>query len=315
MTPGRCVFFKRIFKGIGRFIKKTAKALKKVWPIALAAAAIFFTTGAALGHIGMSWGKVASTLVTKVGIKGTLGKVLTGSIAGAGWGAAIGGGVSAAAGGSFTEGARSGALSGAITGGLAGAAGWTPGVKPSSTSGAKAANLPLEYDDFGRPLLNLEYDDFGQKIVTTVAKGEGAPPGGNSLIGFLKGTRKWVEKNPVVAGSLISGVGKGIGTAAAARTQADMAAAERQAIDDRLAQISDNYRVSREALGLPPLEQQVATPSLAETAVPDVAAQTQVDPLSVTNGGRPLSPAAEEMLRGAAPDSLLAQELRRRRRV
>ena len=304
MTPGRCAFFKRIFKGIGRFIKKTAKALKKVWPIALAATAIFFTTGAALG-IGMSWGKVASTLVTKVGIKGTLGKVLTGSIAGSGWGAAIEGGISAATGGSFTEGARSGALSGAITGGLAGAAGWTPGVKPSSTSepGTKAANLALEYDDFGRPLLNLEYDDFGQNIVRAAARGEDATPGGNpnSLIGFLK--------NPAVAGNLISGVGKGIGTAAAARTQAEMAAAERQAFDDRLAQLSDNYRVSREALGLPPLEQQVATPSLAETAVPDVAARTEVDPLQISAGG-PLSP-AEEMRRRARqyPNSLVARGL------
>ena len=306
MTPGRCAFFKRIFKGIGRFFKKTARALKKVWPIALAAAAIFFTAGAAIAPAGswlsgMGWGKVASTLVTKVGIKGTLGKVLTGSIAGSGWGAAIGGGISAATGGSFTEGARSGALSGAITGGLAGAAGWTPGVKPSSTSGAKAANLYREYQDW-----------HPGELVDQTRQLKG---GGNSLIGFLKGTGKWVEKNPVVAGNLITGVGRGLGTAAAARTQADMATAERQAIDDRLAQISDNYRVSRESLGLPPLEQQVATPSLGETAVPDVAARTQVDPLSVTNGGRPLSPAAEEMLRGAAPDSLLAQELRRRRRV
>ena len=293
MTPGRCAFFKRIFKGIGRFIKKTAKALKKVWPIALAAAAIFFTTGAALGYIGMSWGQVASTLVTKVGIKGTLGKVLTGSIAGSGWGAAIGGGVSAATGGSFTEGARSGALSGAITGGLAGAAGWTPGVKPTSAS--NTANLPLEYEDYGPP---LPVSDFGPKnLVNTVVKsGEGAKGGGNSLIGFLK--------NPAVAGNLISGVGKGIGTAAAARTQADMAAAERQAFDDRLAQLSDNYRVSREALGLPPLEQPVP-----QVAVPDVAQAVQVDPLQISAGG-PLSP-AEEMRRRARqyPNSLVARGL------
>ncbi len=271
--------------------------MKKVWPIALAATAIFFTTGAAFGL--MSWGKVASTLVTKVGIKGTLGKILTGSIAGAGWGAAIGGGVSAATGGSFTEGARSGALSGAITGGLAGAAGWTPGVKPTSAS--NTADIPLEYHDYGGP---PPVSDFPQNLVNTAAgqsRGATSTGGGNSLIGFLK--------NPAVAGNLISGVGKGIGTAAAARTQADMAAEERQAFDDRLAQLSDNYRVSREALGLPPLEQQVATPSLAETAVPDVAARTEVDPLQISAGG-PLSP-AEEMRRRARqyPNSLVARGL------
>ncbi len=284
MTPGRCAFFKRIFKGIGRLFKKTAKALKKVWPIALVAAAIFFTAGAALAPAGswlsgMGWGKVASTLVTKVGIKGTLGKVLTGSVAGAGWGAAIGGGVSAATGGSFTEGARSGALSGAITGGLAGAAGWTPGVKPDSTSNNGGSS-------------NGGSSNGG-------SSNGGSSNGGsnpNSLIDFLK--------NPAVAGNLISGVGKGIGTAAAARTQADMAAEERQAFDDRLAQLSDNYRVSREALGLPPLEQPAP-----QVAVPDVAQAVQVDPLQISAGG-PLSP-AEEMRRRARqyPNSLVARGL------
>ena len=286
VTPGRCAFFKRIFKGIGRFIKKTAKALKKVWPIALAATAIFFTAGAALAPAGswlsgMGWGKVASTLVTKVGIKGTLGKVLTGSIAGSGWGAAIGGGISAATGGSFTEGARSGALSGAITGGLAGAAGLTPGAK----LGGKPDPMlgpPMGYPSGG-----------GGALVDAVSSESG---GSNSLIGFLK--------NPAVAGNLISGVGKGIGTAAAARTQADMAAEERQAFDDRLAQLSDNYRVSREALGLPPLEQPAP-----QVAVPDVAQAVQVDPLQISAGG-PLSP-AEEMRRRARqyPNSLVARGL------
>ena len=260
--------------------------MKKVWPIALAATVIFFTAGAALAPAGswlsgMSWGKVVSTLVTKVGIKGTLGKVLTGSIAGAGWGAAIGGGVSAATGGSFTEGARSGALSGAITGGLAGAAGWTPGAK----LGGKPDPMlgpPRGYPSGG-----------GGALVDAVSSESG---GGNSLIGFLK--------NPAVAGNLISGVGKGIGTAAAARTQADMAAEERQAFDDRLAQLSDNYRVSREALGLPPLEQPAP-----QVAVPDVAQAVQVDPLQISAGG-PLSP-AEEMRRRARqyPNSLVARGL------
>ena len=302
VTPGRCAFFKRIFKGIGRFIKKTGKAFKKVWPIALAATAIFFTTGAAFGL--MSWGKVASTLVTKVGIKGTLGKVLTGSIAGSGWGAAIGGGVSAATGGSFTEGARSGALSGAITGGLAGAAGWTPGGAGSQNG----ASSPTGRPGFGTPA-ERQLRRVAEAAGNTARGAKVRPGGGNSLIGFLKGTGKWVEKNPVIAGNLISGVGRGIGSGMAARSQAEMAEAERQAFDDRLAQLSDNYRVSREALGLPPLEQQVATPSLAETAVPDVAARTEVDPLQISAGG-PLSP-AEEMRRRARqyPNSLVARGL------
>ena len=282
-----------MFKAIGKFFKKAGRAIKKVWPMALLATAIFFTAGAALGGLGgMGWGKAVATFVGKIGVKGTLGKVLSGTIAGAGYGSMIGGGISAATGGSFLEGARSGAISGAITGGIAGAAGWQPGGKPG-------------VDELTEPPLGTRSSGSGATSATR----------SNSLIGYLKGAGKWAEKNPVLAGGLISGVGKGIAGAAAAQSRSGQAEAERQAVDDRLEQIAANYRVSREALGLPPLEQpaagaaptpvQAGTPSLVQTAVPDVAARLAVDPLRVSQ----LNPNTEELRRRADPNSLLAYGL------
>ena len=264
-----------MFKAIGKFFKKVGRAIKKVWPMVLVATAIFFTAGAALGGLGgMGWGKAVATFVGKIGVKGTLGKVLSGTIAGAGYGSMIGGGISAATGGSFLEGARSGAISGAITGGIAGGFGWQPGGKPVGK---------------------------GIRDPTSATRS-------NSLIGYLKGAGKWAEKNPVLAGGLISGVGKGIAGAAAASSQAEQAEAERQAIDDRLEQIAANYRVGREALGLPPL----GAPA-AQVAVPDVTQAASVDPLRVPNAGTMLSQTADDILQRSRvnPNGLLAQGLMR----
>ena len=172
----------------------------------LVGAAIFFTAGAALAPAGswlsgMGWGKVASTLVAKVGLKGTLGNILSGALAGSGWGAAIEGGISAATGGSFVEGARRGALHGAVTGGLAAAAGWTPGGKPGSQSG-QAQPGPID------PATPPGALGTGRDYTFSQPK----PP--NPILQGLKRADKWVEKNPLVAGSVIMGVGRGIGAAA-----------------------------------------------------------------------------------------------------
>ena len=261
----------------------------------LVGAAIFFTAGAALAPAGswlsgMGWGKVASTLVAKVGLKGTLGNILSGALAGSGWGAAIEGGISAATGGSFVEGARRGALHGAVTGGLAAAAGWTPGGKPGSQIGqAQLDSIDPGVLDAGK----------SQPLSTK-------PP--NPILQGLKRADKWVEKNPLVAGSVITGVGRGIGAAAAASSQAEQSEAERQAIADRLAQISANYRVGREALGLPPL----GAPA-AQVAVPDVTQAASVDPLRVPNAGTMLSQPADDILQRSRvnPNGLLAQGLMR----
>lgn len=103
-----------VLKALGRVFKKIAHVAKIVLPIALAAAAIVFTGGAALGILP-AFSTVVGGLVGGLGLSTTLAGALTGSIVSAGFGAAAGlvtGGV---------KGAQKGALFGAATGGVLGA--------------------------------------------------------------------------------------------------------------------------------------------------------------------------------------------------
>ena len=140
---GVVAFFKRFFKWIGRGLKKVGKAiwgglkkigkvLKKVLPIALLAASAFFTFGGALG-ITAGWATKIGGFVSKLGITGKLGNVLSGAIVHAGRGALIGGITGGATGQGFMKGATAGAAIGAITGGVTGF------MKAPVTAGAQAA--------------------------------------------------------------------------------------------------------------------------------------------------------------------------------
>ena len=120
----------KVVKGVKKVFRKVVKVVKKIVPAVLAAAAVFFTAGAALvGTAGWAAaaGKVGSLLGT-----GTLGKTVAGAVYHAGYGAAIGGTVSKLSGGSFTQGAQRGAAIGAVTGGLAGALNKLPQTNPDN---------------------------------------------------------------------------------------------------------------------------------------------------------------------------------------
>lgn len=103
-------------KSIGKVFKKVVKTVVKVLPYALAAAAVVFTAGAALGLGLPTFTAAVGGVAAKLGLGATLTGALTGSITSAGFGAAIGG----VLGGS--KGLKMGALTGALTGGLMGAA-------------------------------------------------------------------------------------------------------------------------------------------------------------------------------------------------
>lgn len=102
-------------KSIGRVFKKVIKTVVKVLPYALAAAAVVFTGGAALGILP-SFAAAVGGVTASLGLGATLTGALTGAITSAGFGAAIGG----ITGGE--KGLKMGALTGALTGGLMGAA-------------------------------------------------------------------------------------------------------------------------------------------------------------------------------------------------
>jgi len=130
----------KVVKGVKKVFKKVVKVIKKVVPIVLAAAAIYFTAGAALG-VTAAWGGasgVAAGVTSSLGT-GVLGSTVTGALSAAGYGAAIGGVVSAAQGGDFMDGAAAGAKSGAIAGGVLGLGKGLMAARTAANAGAGGA--------------------------------------------------------------------------------------------------------------------------------------------------------------------------------
>lgn len=116
-----------VMKGVKKAFKKVGKVVKKVAPYALAAGAVVFTAGSALGLPAMAggWGGAVAKGLGAVGISGSSGiaGALTGAITQAGYGAAVGGIGSLASGGDFADGATAGALAGGLSGGVMGGIG------------------------------------------------------------------------------------------------------------------------------------------------------------------------------------------------
>lgn len=120
-----------VLKGIGKVFKKIVKIGKVVLPIALAAAAVVFTGGAALGILPTFAGAI-SGLVGGLGLSAGLAGALTGSIVSAGFGGAAGFVLS----GGKMKGLQSGALAGAVTGGALGLA--SPSMFNIGSTGASS---------------------------------------------------------------------------------------------------------------------------------------------------------------------------------
>lgn len=103
-----------IFKSIGKIFSKIVNVVVKIAPYALAAAAVVFTAGAALGVLP-AFGAAVGGLVSSLGLSAAVTGALTGAITSAGFGAALG----FVTGG--TKGMQKGALFGALSGGVLGA--------------------------------------------------------------------------------------------------------------------------------------------------------------------------------------------------
>lgn len=119
----------RVFIPLSNISKKAMKIAKTVAPIALAAAAVIFTGGAALGLTPTFAGAVGG-LASSLGLSGTLAGALTGSIVSAGFGSAVGlltGGI---------KGAQKGLVGGLLTGGALGAL--SPGIFGMGATAATA---------------------------------------------------------------------------------------------------------------------------------------------------------------------------------
>lgn len=121
-----------MFSGVKKAFKKiTTNKVFMIAAVAVAAAAVVFTAGAALGvaPLAAGCGGAMTGLAGSMGLTGTAASVVAGALTQAGYGAAIGfaggGLMSSLSGGSFMKGAMQGAgaglLTGAVTGGITGA--------------------------------------------------------------------------------------------------------------------------------------------------------------------------------------------------
>lgn len=133
-------------KSVSKVFAKVAKPVVKILPIALAAGAVFFTVGSALGKAPTFGEAVAGTL-GKIGIDGTVGNALGGAITQAGIGSALGAGGALVTGADPLKGAQYGAMTGAVTGGVSGAL--APGFGTDPLKGLAAKGRPDWFDNDG----------------------------------------------------------------------------------------------------------------------------------------------------------------------
>lgn len=232
---------------IGKVFKKVLKTAVKVAPYALAAAAVVYTGGAALGASWATGGfnTAVSGLVARTGASGALANILTGAVTKAGVGAAIGIGGAALTGQSITRGAQFGALSGAVVGGVMGA--MQPVVKPAvgvtlpnngpSTGLTNALSAPA-----GSPLQGGLIDDVSgaelnpQGGITQI--NPAAPAAGGSLNAAAPPggwyNNPWAVAGGTAVGGALSGIGSGISGAAAAKSA-------KETVEDERATVAANY--------------------------------------------------------------------------
>ena len=211
-----------VFKSIGKVFKKVVKVVKKVLPYALAAAAVVFTGGAALGVLP-AFAPAVGGLGSSLGVGSTLGGVLTGAITKAGFGAAIGGILGGKAG------MKAGLVTGAITGGLGGLLGAAGGAAAPAAGGAPTGVIKGASDMLGGAATQAAESSLTpvvdvtsnlSPVTSTIAQ---TPMGGGNGLGGLLG-------NPLVASQLLQGLGTGLAAQAQAKE-------ERKAIQH----MEDNY--------------------------------------------------------------------------
>lgn len=228
----------RVVKGVKKAFKKVTKVVKKVAPVALGVGALVFTGGAALGLAPMAggWGGAVSSVVGKLGMGSVLSGALTGALTQAGYGALLGGAVSGLTGGNIMKGVQGGALAGAATGGLMGGLGMATdplaGIGEQATQGVGAAGPQVASEAAtaasqapgigpmaeGGSGLTAVADKLGTNVASNAATGAA----GASTGGGLLGQGGWLERNQLLAGHLVSGLGSSLSASAQVDAERDM---------------------------------------------------------------------------------------------
>lgn len=228
-------------KAIKKVFKRVVKAARIIVPLVLAAAAIYFTAGAALGVTGTAGGWLSSNL----GLSGTLGGIVSGAVNQAGYGALLGGGISAVTGGNVGKGLLTGAVAGAVTGGITGA---IQAPVSAASSGATGATGPGTPATSATPSGTVAQATSAPSNLVPSQGPTGVPVTSSQTTGLLSGAGKFITDNQTLIGGAIQGLGTGLGGLAEADAHVEAA---RIAADDRAAErarIAGNFDVSRSGL-------------------------------------------------------------------
>lgn len=249
-----------IMKSVKKVFKKVVNFVSKAAPIALAAGAMFFTAGSALGLTG-GWGSVASSIGNAIGGTGTLGNIITGAVNQAGYGALAGGATALLTGGDITKGAGIGTLLGGASGAATGAAGIglpeggdifpsKPGAPTATGIGTSGGTqIPVAAGGVPTPASTVAGS-------VPAAAASVAAPASSTVGSFL-------EKNGSLIGNTVGGLGKGLLSGMAAKdaeaARAKLYAQERadrdadyKGFSDALNQTSGNLNSGNAVGGLAP---------------------------------------------------------------
>ncbi|MCV0395485.1 MAG: hypothetical protein K5872_22315 [Rhizobiaceae bacterium] len=245
-----------LVSGIGKIFQTVTSGIARVGKAVMGVGSTLFTAGAASGAAPMASGGLSGFIQNFTG-GGVLGNVLTGAITQAGYGALIGGAVGALTGQGFGKGALMGGLGGALMGGIAGSQGINldpfAGGQQATDSGITSSISPTGAAPTGQtkaiPAMPPATDmpsarvaqAFGEPTIYTPAEGFGAPvrQGGGGLGQFLSSE---------TGGSLIQGLGKGLGDYMAAKERKDAAEADRQFLREKEDRLRASYSVDPSVL-------------------------------------------------------------------
>lgn len=214
-----------VIRGVSKVFKRVASSASKILPVALAAGAVFFTAGNALG-ITSNWGDAVKGVTGSLGMGSTLSNVISGAVTNAGYGAVAGAATSAISGGDIMQGTQYGAAAGAVLGGAQGAYdSYTSGSTPTNAAsggdapatGAKVETAPPPSDTAQGVRNGLLRNNMPGAMTTqastptntvtgTTSTASAANAGGGGI--FDKGG--WLERNQGLVGNTLTGLGKGL---------------------------------------------------------------------------------------------------------
>lgn len=220
-----------ISKGLKKAFKKVGKFVKKIALPALAIGAVVLTGGAALGVLPALGG--AGGLLAGIGISGPLAGIMTSAASAATMGAITSG----LTGGNIVKGATTGLVVGGVAGGLGAAAGGLGSKAATAASGAAAGGSGSGTSETITLAPDLKGYPTGNGVVTSTGA-----PNMNGGGGLGSGVLSFLNSNPVVAGSLVQGIGAGISGSAAAKEarRADEAEAASYSDTSQLFRMSGN---------------------------------------------------------------------------